>query len=136
MFLAAIASLLAGCREPVFQSLKKTDELFVYEGLPHPGRESDSFRKEKKNKDVTQIGGHWFYDARVKAGGQSHKGLMNLLCDRNSLSVPSPIVAQKDCGPFHPDYAIAWSSDGVENYLMICYTCWEATLIGEGRSTL
>ena len=136
LFLAAIASLLAGCREPVFQSLKKTDELFVYEGLPHPGRESDSFRKEKKNKEVTQIGGHWFYDARVKAGGQSHKGLMNLLCDRNSLSVPSPIVAQKDCGPFHPDYAIAWSSDGVENYLMICYTCWEATLIGEGRSTL
>tara|TARA_B100000945_G_scaffold266370_1_gene226114 strand:+ start:205 stop:693 length:489 start_codon:yes stop_codon:yes gene_type:complete len=136
LFLAAIASLLAGCREPVFQSLKKTDELFVYEGLPHPGRESDSFRKEKKNKDVTQIGGHWFYDARVKAGGQSHEGLMNLLCDRNSLSVPSPIVAQKDCGPFHPDYAIAWSSDGVENYLMICYTCWEATLIGEGRSTL
>ena len=61
---------------------------------------------------------------------------MNLLCDRKSLSVPSPMVAQKDCGPFHPDYAIAWSSDGVENYLMICYTCWEATLIGEGRSTL
>ena len=39
----------------------------------------------------------------------------------------------KDCGPFHPDYAIAWSSDDEENYLMICYTCFEAKLIRGGK---
>jgi hypothetical protein len=133
-FLVVTASLLAGCQESVFQSLKKTDELFVYEGLPHPGRENPSFEKEKKRKDVRQIDGHWFYDAKGRVNGESHEGLMNLLFDESGFGVPGPNTPPKDCGPFHPDYAIAWKSDGEENYLMICYTCREAKLIGDGHS--
>ena len=130
-----IVFLFAGCQESVFQSLKKTDDLFVYEGLPHPGRENPSFEKEKKRDDVRQIDGHWFYDAKVKAGGETRDRLMNLLFDESGFSVPNPNVPPKDCGSFHPDYAIAWKSDGEENYLMICYTCGEAKLIREGKTT-
>ena len=135
VFLISTLSLFAGCKESVFQSLKKTDELFVYEGLPHPGRENPSFEKERKRDDVRQIDGHWFYDAKVKASGESRDRLMNLLFDESGFSVPDPNVPPKDCGPFHPDYAIYWSSDGAENYLMICYTCGEAKLIREGKAT-
>ena len=124
-----IVFLFAGCQESVFQSLKKTDDLFVYEGLPHPGRENPSFENERKRNDVTQIDGHWFYDAKVKATGNTRDRMMNLLFDESGFSVPDPNVPPKDCGPFHPDYAIYWSSDGAENYLMICYTCGEAKLI-------
>ena len=133
--LTVTASLFAGCQESVFQSLKKTDDLFVLEGLPHPGRENPSFEKERKRNDVTQIDGHWFYDAKVKASGESRDRLMNLLFDESGFSVPDPNVPPKDCGPFHPDYAISWNSDGAENYLMICYTCGEAKLIREGKAT-
>ena len=134
VLLISFLFLLTGCQEPIFQSLKKTDELFVYEGLPHPLREFASFEKEKKRDDVRQIDGHWFYDAKVKASGETRDRLMNLLFDESGFSVPNPNVPPKDCGPFHPDYAVAWSSDDEENYLMICYTCWEAKLIREGKT--
>ena len=133
--LIVTASLLAGCQESVFQSLKKTDELFVYEGLPHPDRENTSFEKERQREDTKQIAGHWFYDAKVKASGETHESLMNLLFDESGFRIPEPNAPQKDCGPFHPDYAIAWNSDGAENYLMLCYTCGEAKLIREGKTT-
>ena len=132
--LIVTVSLLAGCKESVFQSLKKTDDLFVYEGLPHPLREFASFEKEKKREDVRQIDGHWFYGVKVKASGKSHDGLMNLLLDESDFHLLDPNAPQKDCGPFHPDYAIMWNSDGAENYLMVCYTCGEAKLIREGKT--
>ena len=125
----------SGCQESVFRSLKKADDLFVYEGLPHPGRENPSFEKEKKREDVRQIEGHWFYDPKVKATGSTRDRLMNLLFDERGFSVPDPNVPPKDCGPFHPDYSIYWSSEGAENYLMICYTCGEAKLISGGKAT-
>jgi len=134
VLLISILSLFTGCQESVFQSLKKTDELFVYEGLPHPLREFASFEKEKKREDVRQIDGHWFYDAKVKASGETRDRLMNLLFDESGFSVPNPNVPPKDCGPFHPDYAVAWKSEEEENYLMICYTCSEAKLIREGKT--
>ena len=126
----AFLFVVSGCQESVFQSLKKTDDLFVYEGLPHPLRENPTFEKEMKRDDVMQINDHWFYDAKTKATGNNRDQLMNLLFDESGFSSN---VMPKDCG-FHPDYAIMWESDGVENYLMICYTCGEAELIREGKT--
>ena len=135
LFPLTIVFLFAGCQESVFQSLKKTDDLFVYEGLPHPGRENPSFEKERKRDDVRQIDGHWFYDAKVKATGNTRDQMMNLLFAKSGYGVPGPNAPQKDCGPFHPDYAITWKSEGKENFLMICYTCGEAKLIRDGKAT-
>ena len=134
LFSLTTAFLFAGCQESVFQSLKKTDELFVLEGLPHPVRENPSFKKEKKRNDVMQIEDQWFYDAKVKATGNSRDQLMNLLFDESGFHMPDSNSPPKDCGPFHPDYTIMWNSDGGVNYLMVCYTCGEAKLIKEGRS--
>lgn len=130
IFVATFTFLFAGCQESVFQSLKKTNYLFVYEGLPHPLRENPSFKKEKSRNDVMQIEDHWFYDAKVKTTGNTRDQLMNLLFDESGFSSN---MLPADCGPFHPDYAIMWESDGVENYLMICYTCGEAKLIQRGK---
>ena len=128
IFVLAFTFLFAGCQKSVFQSLKKTEDLFVLEGLPHPLRENPSFKKEKNRYDVLQIEDHWFYDAKSKATGNTRNQLMNLLFDESGFSSN---VIPTDCGPFHPDYAIKWESDGVENYLMICYTCGEAKLYRE-----
>ena len=128
IFVLAFTFLFAGCQKSVFQSLKKTEDLFVLEGLPHPLRENPSFKKEKNRNDVMQIEDHWFYDAKAKATGNTRDQLMNLLFDESGFSSN---VLPTDCGPFHPDYAIMWESDGVENYLMICYTCGEAKLCRE-----
>ena len=131
IFVLAFTFLFAGCQKSVFQSLKKTEDLFVLEGLPHPLRENPSFKKEKNRNDVMQIEDHWFYDAKAKATGNTRNQLMNLLFDESGFSSN---LLPTDCGPFHPDYAIMWESDGVENYLMICYTCGEAELIREGKT--
>ena len=98
----AFLFVVSGCQESVFQSLKKTDDLFVYEGLPHPLRENPTFEKEMKRDDVMQINDHWFYDAKTKATGNNRDQLMNLLFDESGFSSN---VIPKDCG-FHPDYAI------------------------------
>ena len=135
LFSLTTAFLFAGCQESVFQSLKKADDLFVYEGLPHPLRENPTFEKEKKRDDIKQIKNYWFYDEKVKATGNSRDQLMNLLFDESGFSSLDHKTPPKDCGPFHPDYAIMWESGGAENYLMICYTCSEAKLIREGNST-
>ena len=134
VFLIPVLALFSSCQESVFQSLKKTDELFVYEGLPHPGRENPSFEKERKRDDVRQIDGHWFYEPKGSVRGENRDLLMNMLFDERAFRVPDPNVEPKDCGPFHPDYAIAWKSEGEENFLMICYTCGEAKLIREGKT--
>ena len=119
IFVLAFTFLFAGCQKSVFQSLKKTEDLFVLEGLPHPSRENPSFKKEKNRNDVMQIEDHWFYDTKGKAIGNNREQLMNLLFDESGFSTN---VIPKDCGPFHPDYAIMWKSDGEEHYLMICFT--------------
>ena len=67
IFVLAFTFLFAGCQESAFQSLKKTEDIFVYEGLPHPVRENPYFDKEKQRNDVIQVLGHWFYDKKVKA---------------------------------------------------------------------
>ena len=128
IFVLAFTFHFAGCQKSVFQSLKTTEDLFVLEGLPHPLRENPSFKKEKNRNDVMQIEDHWFYDEKAKATGNTRNQLMNLLFDESGFSSN---VIPTDCGPFHPDYAIMWESDGVENYLMICYTCDEAKLYRE-----
>ena len=133
IFVLAFTFLFAGCQESVFQSLKKTDDLFVYEGLPHPLREYPTFEKEKKRDDVRQIDGHWFYDAKVKATGNTRDQMMNLLFDESGFSSNVNVIPT-DCGPFHPDYAIMWESVEVGNYLMICFTCSEAKLIRDGKN--
>ena len=134
IFVLAFTFLFAGCQKSVFQSLKKTDDLFVYEGLPHPLRENPSFKKEKNRNDVMQIEDHWFYDANVKATGNTRNQLMNLLFDESDFSSLDHNTPPTDCGPFHPDYAIMWESEEVENYLLICFTCSEAKLIREGKN--
>ena len=81
----AFLFVVSGCQESVFQSLKKTDDLFVYEGLPHPLRENPTFEKEMKRDDVMQINDHWFYDAKTKATGNNRDQLMNLLFDESGF---------------------------------------------------
>jgi hypothetical protein len=98
----AFILLVAGCQESVFQSLKKTDNLFVYEGLPHPLRENPSFEKEKRRDDVMQILGHWFYDKKVKAVGSTRDQLMNLLFNESGFSLLSQMCHQRIAAPFIP----------------------------------
>lgn len=136
IFVLAFTFLFAGCQESAFQSLKKTEHIFVYEGLPHPVRENPYFEKEKQRNDVIQVLGHWFYDKKVKAVGSIRDQLMNSLFDERSFSLLSSDVPPKDCGPFHPDFAIMWNSEGVDNYLMICYSCGEAMLIQRGKAKI
>tara|TARA_B100000941_G_C28402822_1_gene499025 strand:+ start:157 stop:396 length:240 start_codon:yes stop_codon:yes gene_type:complete len=56
--------------------------------------------------------------------------------DESTFSVPNRYLSPRDCGPFHPDYAIMWNSDENENYLIICFTCREVKLISGSKSDI
>ncbi|MEJ6621558.1 MAG: hypothetical protein QNL93_06405 [Opitutae bacterium] len=128
-FILIFAIIVTGCIGTSYlSSLKDTDDLFIYEGLPHPLREHAAFKKEKKRKDIKEILGHWFYSSKTKISGQSRKRLMSLL-DKSGFKDKTPFEPETDCGPFHPDLAVMWEADDEENYLMICFTCNEAALI-------
>ena len=128
-FILIFVIIVTGCIGTSYlSSLKDTDGLFIYEGLPHPLREYAAFKKEKKRKDIKEISGHWFYSSKTKISGQSRKRLMSLL-DKSGFKDKTPFEPETDCGPFHPDLAVMWEADDEENYLMICFTCNEAAFI-------
>jgi hypothetical protein len=84
-FILIFVIIVTGCIGTSYlSSLKDTDDLFIYEGLPHPHplREHAAFKKEKKRKDIKEILGHWFYSSKTKVSGQSRKRLMSLLDKR------------------------------------------------------
>ena len=113
------------------RSLKASSEIVVYEGLPHPLREADTFAQEKQRPDIVMIGGFHFYSPGVKANAGQKKQIKNILGadDRYYIRTGQP----SDCGPFHPDYAVQWVNGGMMCHILVCFSCGEAWIVSENE---
>ena len=112
-------------------TIKNTDRVFVYEGLPHQMFEADLLKTEKKRKDTTTIASYPFYTPKSRVEGKAAAALQVIISDSDNYSQFS---GEKRCGGFHPDYAIEWS-DGDKAYsILFCYGCGEV-LIVDGKNT-
>lgn len=112
-------------------SLKSSDNIHVYEGLPHQTFEAAQLKEETKRTDTTEIGKFPFYTPKQTPPEEAAHLLREVLVSANSLLKFS---GEKRCGGFHPDYAVAWTVDDVEYAALICYGCHEVLFVG-GRDT-
>ena len=127
MVVSMLAASGCGPSSTSMRSLKASSEIVVYEGLPHPLREADTLAQEKQRPDIAVIGGFHFYTPGVKANAEQKKQIKNILGDGDRYYTRGG--EPTDCGPFHPDYAVEWTVDGLMYYILVCFSCDEAWIM-------
>lgn len=111
----------------VLAELRATEQVRVYEGLPHQAHEAEVLQKELRRRDVTRIGGYPFYTPSKPARNASV--LRRILGDPGSFAM---YRGPKTCGGFHPDYAVTWQAGGPTRSALICFGCGEMLLSADG----
>lgn len=102
--------------------------LTVHEGLPRSGDEL--YQRESRRSDVRVSGGHAFYTPGVVAKNRAE--LSKWLTSSGSYHRWS---GTKECGLFHPDFAVSWTSDRQTVTLLLCYGCHEV-IFTDGKTSL
>lgn len=106
---------------------RRADAIVVYEGLPHQHFERESFESEIATKDVIDLDEHPFYREPLEISPED--------LDRIREFVTGPdaffnFVGEKECGGFHPDYAVEWRVGQERFRLLLCFGCGEAKIFG------
>jgi len=109
------------------ETLAAGAEMTIHEGLPHP---AEDLFDELKRKDVEKIAGHAFYTPAQDGAKASE--LRKILGD---AKVAEPYGGAKECGEFHPDYAVSWKTGGKTVYFLACFGCGEIEYLSEGKAT-
>lgn len=124
--------LLSGCTDTPdsIKTLKKAESLVVYEGLPHPQKERDLLEQELKREDLRTFNGFPFYTPGFPANPMQTRQLKKALCGGGLyyLSDGPP----KDCGPFHPDFAVEWQDGEIIKQALFCFGCDEVQILSLG----
>ncbi len=129
---SGLVALVWHFRPQVYDTVLRADRLTVYEGLPHPMYEEETFQDELKTKQTIQLSGFPFYRDPLNLKDEDIRTLRGLLGDRSTYKSYS---GEKKCGGFHPDYAVEWSSDGKVYHCLICFGCTEARFDGPKGQT-
>lgn len=113
---------------PDFASLlRDTDELIVYEGLPHPSNEPDSFLEEARTKQTFTQSDQYFYEKPLACTPED-KTILNQIF--RTVQVCEPYRGQKLCGGFHADYLFEWRKEHVVLVkVLLCLGCDETLVI-------
>ena len=104
------------------ESMQKTEEIYVYEGLPHQLFEGDKLAVESKRADVKKVGSYPFYNPPTLVEVKVVKSLKQWLTEETSFRKFS---GEKKCGGFHPDYAVVWEGRKKDYAVLICFGCGE-----------
>ena len=120
-------SVTGGALNQPLRALKSASVVFIYEGLPHQLREATLLRRELKRTDITQIGGFSFYTPKAMATPEQAQRLKKILCAKDNYYIYQG--EPTDCGPFHPDFAVAWIEGETEYQLLICFGCNEVQFL-------
>ena len=102
--------------------------LTVHEGLPRRG--DQTYLRESRRNDVQILAGHAFYTPGVVAKHRAE--LAKLLADSSSFHRHS---GAKECGGFHPDFAVTWQINRQTITLQLCYSCYEVCFT-DGKTSL
>jgi len=112
-------------------SIKGSDRIFVFEGLPHQMSEAKLLKAEKKRKDIIKIAGYPFYTPKIKVEGESLTALRTIISNSENYV---QFRGEKRCGGFHPDYAVEWHDKDKLYSILFCYGCSEV-LVVDGKLT-
>lgn len=108
-------------------TIRQTDSLTLYEGLPHQNDERELFASEKKAKSTIELHGFPFYSETLALKPEDVDNLKATLGDSQSYRPPS---LDKKCGGFHPDFAVVWTVAGQQYICLVCFGCYEFRMFG------
>jgi len=111
-------------------TIKKTDRIFVYEGLPHQMFEAELLEKEKKRKDTTSIANYSFYAPKTQVENKALVKMKTIISDSKNYI---QFTGEKRCGGFHPDYAVEWPNGEKTYAVLFCFGCDEV-LVVDGKN--
>jgi hypothetical protein len=114
---------------PWVDSFNAASMFSLYEGLPRPGYEAELLEQESQRPDLTMIGSFPFYTPRVAVNGKQVMQFKEIFGD-NGLYYPY-VGLPKDCGEFHPDFAVEWTDRETLYRLLICFSCGEAQIVSQ-----
>jgi hypothetical protein len=124
----ALAMITHVEQQPPFLKIRAATTLVLHEGLPHPNVEYELFANEQK-KPCREIHGSAFYSELLSLSADDATRVSTLLGDAESYQ---PFREGKKCNGFHPDYAIEWTLAGKSYFILLCFGCGEAKVIGPG----
>lgn len=101
----------------------------IWEGLPHPNMEVQTFLQESNRHKTRNLQSHAFYDTVGKLATADQQQLMTLL---GELDMSRHYVNMKKC-EFHPDYALCWSDGNHQYAILFCLGCGEIRTVHQGR---
>jgi hypothetical protein len=99
-----------------------SENVSVYEGLPHQNWERDAYTAELRRGDLIWLEGYPFYRNSLALTDDEKQTLTAIAVNKESHV---PHVLPKFCGEFHPDYAIVWTAKGKTSGSLICFGCEE-----------
>ena len=112
---------------PMWDDVRESVDVTLYEGLPHQYYEADSLKSEVKHKSTIRLGNFPFYKEPLTLKEGDVDKLLPLLMSRFSLETPTG--AAKSCGGFHPDYALSLSAGATNYSVLICLGCGDIKVI-------
>ena len=129
MFMCVV--LVAGCSPSPswMKSFQASSSITIYEGLPHQLREAELLDQEMQRSDIVRIGDFVFYTPGVTPDTPEEEQFKILISQSGFYSART--LVPPDCGPFHPDFAVEWMSEGLTHHILICFTCNEVQVISE-----
>lgn len=115
----------------ITNSVREAPSLTLFEGLPHQMLEENLFNNEMSRKRTVQLHGFAFYEQTQAVESQDESKLKALLSSGQAL-IPHPpnVYVMKQCGGFHPDYAVRWTVKGQVYDVLFCFGCEEAKAYG------
>lgn len=116
---------------PFTNSVGEEPSLTLLEGLPHQTWEAAKLKDELAKKRTVQLHAFPFYEQTLPLDPKDASRLKGLLASDDAL-LPHPpnIVVVKQCGGFHPDYAIRWTAKGRVYDVLLCLGCEEVRCFG------
>jgi hypothetical protein len=111
--------------------MAESDELVVYEGLPHPSFEKADYEVELQRVPVFAVDEQKLYQ-RTLVVKESDRERLRVIFQEGEAWV-KPMVggySVKLCGGFHADYAVGWiKGANVLAYALICFGCHEIRFV-------
>lgn len=102
----------------------------LHEGLPHQMFERELLRQEKETKQVRIIHEYPFYEQPLEMAAEDARAITAILDDPASYGTFWPVLSEKLCGGFHPDYAVEWRRGQDSYHALLCFGCGEVELFG------
>ncbi len=109
------------------RAIRGSDEVVLYEGLPHDYFERELLAQEIQSKATLKLAGFDFYRETLELNAADAGRLATLLSDSATYE---PLRAPKLCGGFHPDYAVEWRVGADRYQAILCFGCGEVELNG------